>query len=61
MKTLKLMVFHQLLISVNLHRHAENQAFSSIRSSDTVDLEILQSDWPRVFWPVSQEPEFSPI
>ena len=58
MKTLKLMVFHQLLISVNLHRHAENQAFSSIRSSDTVDLEILQS---RVFWPVSQEPEFSPI
>ena len=29
--------------------------FSSICSGDTLDLKILQSDWPSAFWPISQE------
>ena len=26
-----------------------------------VNLKILQSDWLRAFWPLSQEPEFSQV
>ena len=46
---------------MNLHQHAEIQAFSSLCSSDVVDLKILQSDWPRAFWYISQELDFSQI
>ena len=26
-----------------------------------VDLKILQTDWPRAFWPISQELDFSKV
>ena len=35
-----------------------NQAISSIFSRDKVDLKILQFDWLRPSWPLSQEQEF---
>ena len=44
---------------MNLHQNAKNQAFLSFCSKDKVNLKILQSDWPRAFWPISQEPGFS--
>ena len=50
-----------LLIYVNLYQHAKNQVISLICSGDMADLKILQSDWLRTFWLVSQEPEFSQI
>ena len=53
--------FNQLLISINLYQHAKNQAFSSLCSGDIVNLKILQSDWSRAFWPISQEPDFSQV
>ena len=43
---------------MNLHQYAKNQAFSLFCSRDIVNLKILQSDWLKVFWPISQEPEF---
>ena len=46
---------------MNLYQHAKNQAFSSFSSTETVNLKILQSDRPRAFWPISQEPDFSQI
>ena len=49
---------NQLLISINLYQHAKNQSFLSLRSGDIVNLKILQSDWPKAFWPISQEPDF---
>ena len=36
----------------------KKQAFSSFCSRDIVDLKILQSDWPRAFWSISQEIDF---
>ena len=54
-------VFNQLLIFVNLYQHAKNQAVSSIRSGEMVDLKILQSEWLRAFWPISQERDLSQI
>ena len=51
----------QLLISMNLYQYTKNEAFSSFCSRDTVDLKILQSDWPRAFCPISQEVDFSQI
>ena len=42
---------------MNLHPYAKNQAFSSFYSRDTVNSKIVQSDWPRAFWPISQEPD----
>ena len=53
--------FNQLLISKNLHQYAKNQAFSLFYSRDIVNLKILQSDWLRAFWPISQETEFSKV
>ena len=47
----------QLLIFVNLHQHAKNEAVSST----CFDLKILQSDWLRAFWFISQEQNFSQI
>ena len=46
---------------MNLHQYAKNQAFSSFCSRDIVSLKILQSDWLRAFWPISQEPDFSQV
>ena len=40
-------IFDQLLIYVNLYKHAKNQANSLIWSGDMIDEEILQSDWLR--------------
>ena len=55
--------FNQLLISMNLYQHGKNQTSVSICFRYVVDLsdEILQSDWPRAFWPISQEPDFCQI
>ena len=53
--------FDQLLIYVNLYQHVKNQAISLICSGDKVDKKILQSDWLRAFWPISQEQTFSQI
>ena len=39
----------------------KNQTFSSFSFRDIVDLKILQSDWSRVFWSISQESNFSQI
>ena len=36
-----------------------HQAFSSLCSGDLVNLKILQSEWPRAFWLISQEQDFS--
>ena len=54
-------IFDQLLIFVNLYRHAKYDAVSSICSRETVDLKILQSDWLRTFWFISQKKDFSQI
>ena len=35
------------------------ETVSSICSGKIVHLEILQSDWLRGFWPISQEQDFS--
>ena len=54
--------FNQLSISMNLYQHAKNQVISSFCSRYIIDLIILQSDWLRASWPISQEPqEFSQI
>ena len=47
--------FDQLLIFVNLYQHAKNKAVSSIYSEDMVELNILQPEWLRAFWSISQE------
>ena len=44
---------------MNLCQHTKEQVISTISSKDGVDLKILQSDWSRVFWLISQEPDFS--
>ena len=44
---------------MNLYQHAKNEAVSSIRSGEKLDLKILQSEWLRTFWPISQEQHFS--
>ena len=54
-------IFDQVLIFVNLHQHAKNQANSSISSGDIVDLKTLQRDWLRGFRPLSQEQDFPEI
>ena len=52
-------LFIQVLISMNLYQHANNQVFSLFCSRDIFDLKMLWSDWSRAFWPISQEPEFT--
>ena len=44
-----------------MYQHAENVAVSSIASEKIVNLKILQSDWPKVFRPIFQTQDFSPI
>ena len=41
--------------------YTRNLLISSICFKDLVDLKILQSDWPRAFRPISQEPDFSEV
>ena len=54
-------VFDQLLIFMNLYQHIKNKAILYVCYRDMVDLKILQFDWPRAFWPRSQELGFSQI
>ena len=54
-------MFHQLLIVLNLYQHAKNKTVSLICSDEILDLKILQPDWLRVLWPISQEQNFSQI
>ena len=49
---------------MNLYQHAKDQVVSSICSGDETDFTILfynllQSEWLRALWPISQEPCFS--
>ena len=44
---------------MNLYQHAKNQAISSFFSRDTFDLKVLLPNWPKAFWPISQELDFS--
>ena len=53
--------FEQILVYVKLYQHAKNQAISLICSRDMVDKKILQSDWLKTFWPISQEQRFSQL
>ena len=39
----------------------KNEAISSFCYGDMFDFKILQSDWPKAFWPISLEPNFSKI
>ena len=50
--------FTQLLISMNLYQHTKNHAILSFCSRDICDLKIIQSDWPKAFWAISQELHF---
>ena len=44
---------------MTLYQHVKkNEAVSLIYSGETVDLEILQSDWLGAFWSISQEQNF---
>ena len=52
-------LFNQLLIFVDLYQHAKNEAVSSIFSGDMLDLKILQAEWLKEFWAISQEQYFS--
>ena len=53
-------ILNHLLIYVNLYQH-KKKATSLICSGDMVDCKIVQSDWLRTFWPISQEQKFSQI
>ena len=46
--------FDYLLIYVNLYQHAKNQTILLICSGDMAHQKILQSDWLKTFWPISQ-------
>ena len=52
-------LLNQFLIFVNLYQHTKIEAVSSICAGEMLDLNILQSKWLRVFWPVFQEQHFS--
>ena len=43
-----------------LYQYGKNQFFI-FRLRDIVDLNILQTNWPRAFWPISQKPDFSEV
>ena len=42
-----------------MYQHIKNQTTSLFHSRDIVDLKVLESNWPRPFWPKSQETDFS--
>ena len=46
---------------MNLNQFAQNQPISSICSGHMADVKMLQYDWLTVFWPISQELDFSQI
>ena len=46
---------------MNLYQNAKNKAALLICSEEMLDFKILQSEWLRVFWPLSQERHFSQI
>ena len=52
---------YQLLTFAYLYQDAKNKAVSSIFSGEKFDLEILQSDWIRVFKSITPEQDFSQI
>lgn len=54
-------ILNQLLTFVSLYQHANNQPNSQICSVDTVDLQILQSDWLSAFRIITPKQEFSQI
>ena len=54
-------MFNQLLIFVNFILLAKNEAVSSIFYGEIFHLKILQSDWLRGFWPISQEQDLFQI
>ena len=49
----------QLLPFMDVYLHAKNQSDISTPSRDINNQRILQSDWPRAFWPKTRQPEFS--
>ena len=51
-------IFDQLLIFVNLYQHAKNEAISTICFGEKVYFKVLQSDWLRASWFLSQEQDF---
>ena len=53
-------IFNQILNFVNLHQHAKNEDVSLISSGEIIDLKTLESDWLRVFWPISRVQDFFP-
>ena len=56
-------IFNQLSTFnfVNLHQHAKNEVVFSICFGEIVHSKIIQSDWLRGFWPISQKQRFSQI
>ena len=49
--------FQILWICINMQK----MRLSSICSREIVDLNILQSDWLRAFWPISQKQDFQDL
>ena len=50
--------------NVDFHKFVstcKTQAFPTLCFRDIVDLKTLQSDWPKAFWLISQEPDFPKI
>ena len=52
---------NQLLIFLNFYQLAKDEDVSSISSGEIIDLKILQSDWLRPFWSLSQKQDFLKI
>ena len=46
---------------MNFYQLAKNEAVSSICSGEIVHLKVLQADWLRAFWPITQEQDLSQI
>ena len=51
-------IFDKLLIFVILYQDAKNYIASLICSGKMVDLKVLEFDWLRPFWPISQKQDF---
>ena len=50
-----------LLAHVNLYQCVKDHSISLICSRDMAHYKILQSDWLRTFWPITQEQKISQI
>ena len=46
---------------MNLYQNAKHHAILSFCSRDIFDLKILSSDWPKTFWSLYQDQDFSQI